>query len=183
MNGEENKVWLKEYESFLQANESVPRDLSEKVHSRIGELLNPSAWLVFTKLLGIHLVVGFFSLSICHQFDMNPFNTSRSLADWFMSVGGHSFCMIGCGVLFLSLSVLAAGYFLSLEETKALRRTGFPQTFALSTVSLALFAIFGAELALTFAGLWLLGALIGGFIATEAVWKVKYARIQKLQRI
>src|SRR5690606_26669721 len=119
------------------------------VSKRMEPLLNPSPFRVFGKLLGIHSVVGFFSLSFCHQFELNPFKTSHSLDNWFMAVGGHSVCMIVCGVLFLGLSVLASGYFLSLEEARALRRTGFPQSFALGTLSLILFHSVGAELALT----------------------------------
>ena len=81
--------------------------------------------------------------------------------------------MIFCGVLFVSLSLSAAGIFLTIEETKALKRTEFLQALSLGVISLGIFAAVGAELALTFAGLWLLGALIGGFVATEAIWKLK----------
>lgn len=183
MSGGNNKEWLKEYESFLKAEEDVPTAVSESVSKRMEPLLDPSPFGVFAKLLGIHSVVGFLSLSFCHQFELNPFRTAHSLDSWLMSVGGHSVCMIVCGVLFLGLSVLASGYFLSLEEARALRRTGFPQSFALGVLSLVLFHTLGAQLALTIGALWLLGALIGGFVATEAVWKVKYARIQRLQRV
>ena len=184
MNGKNSKNgWVKEFEQFMAEDSAeIPEALNAKVATRMEKLLNPSAWSVFKKLLGIHVVVGFLSLLICHQFELNPFRTSISLADWFMSVGGHSVCMIGCGILFVGSSVLASGYFLTIEETRALRSTGFPQSFALAVVSLALFATAGAQLALTIAGLWMLGALIGGFIATEAVYKVKYVRIQRLQR-
>ena len=165
---------MNEYSEFLNAKESpVPQELNQKVLGSIQALLNPNAWNVFAKLLGIHLVVGFFSLAVCHQFGMNPFGTTRSLSDWFMDMWGHSVCMIGCGVIFVGFSILAAGYFLSVEEVKALKRTEFLQTLALGVVSLIVFAAFGTELALTFAGLWLLGALIGGYLATEATWKLK----------
>lgn len=183
MSSENNKEWLKEYESFLNADKDVPPGVSAAVSKRMEPLLDPSPFRVFAKLLGIHSVVGFFSLSFCHQFELNPFRTSHSLDNWFMSIGGHSVCMIVCGVLFLGLTVVASSYFLSLEEARALRRTGFPQSFALGMLSLILFHTIGAELALTIGALWLFGALIGGFIATEAVWKVKYARIQRLQRV
>lgn len=176
MKANDPKEWMKEYSEFVHAEETrVPRELNQKVLSHIQSLLNPSAWMVFAKLLGIHFVVGFFSLGICHQFGMNPFGTTRSMSDWFMDMWGHNVCMVGCGVIFVSFSILAAGYFLTVEEVKALRRTEFLQTLALGAFSLVVFAIFGTELALTFAGLWLLGALIGGFIATEAVWKLKIA--------
>ncbi len=168
------KEWMKEYSEFLNAEEvRVPRELNQKVLGNIQSLLNPSAWMVFAKLLGIHLVIGSLSLSVCHQFGMNPFKTEASLADWVMAQWGHGACMIFCGVLFITLSFLTAGYFLTIEEVKALKRTEFIQSLALGIVSLLIFSFFGAELALTFAGLWLLGVLVGGFVATEAVWKLK----------
>lgn len=174
MKANDPKEWMKEYTEFLNVDEMrVPRELSEKVADNIQLLLNPSAWLVFAKLLGVHLVVGFFSLGICHQFGMNPFGTTRSLSDWFMEMWGHSVCLIGCGVIFVSFSILTAGYFLTIEEIRALKRTEFLQTFALGVVSLIVFAVFGTELAIAFAGLWLLGGLIGGFLATEVTLKIK----------
>lgn len=174
MKADDPKQWMNEYSEFLNSEEiSVPQDLSQAVLGNIQKLLNPSAWTVFAKLSGIHLVVGFFSLAICHQFGVNPFGTTHSLSDWFMEMWGHSACMIGCGVLFVGLTLLSAGYFLTVEEVRALRRTEFLQTLSLGVVSLAIFAAFGAELALALAGLWLLGGLVGGFVATEVVWRLK----------
>lgn len=117
MNGEnKNKDWLKDYEGFLKADEDLPVSVSELTLKRMEPLLDPSPTSVFAKLLGIHAVVGLFSLSFCHQFELNPFRTTYSLDNWLMAVGGHSVCMIVCGVLFLGLSVSASGYFLSLER-------------------------------------------------------------------
>lgn len=165
----DNREWLNEYQEFLNLeNARVPPDLAEKVMKRMDRILNPKASSVFMKIVGIHAVVGFFSLAICRQFDVNPFGTSFSLADVFMRWGGHSVCMIFCGVLYTSLTLAAAGFFLSIEEMRALQRTEFIQALSLSILSLGVFALFGAELALSFAGLWLLGALIGGFLSIES---------------
>lgn len=169
-----NKKWLIEYEAFLNEDSTpVPKDATEKVFVRMQDLINPSAAIVFFKVFLIHLAVGFLSLRICHQFGMNPFNTESSLADWLMAMWGHHICMIVCGTLFLSASILSAGYFLSIEEVKALRRTEVLQTAGLAFFSLIVFAAFGTEIALGVAGLWLFGALAGGFIATEVVWVMK----------
>lgn len=166
--------WLKDFEEFMNGDPvPVPLDASNGVQNRISKLMNPSSWTVFFKILGVHSIVGLFSMAICHQFEMNPFNTSFSLADWFMHVGGHNVCMLGCGFFFIATGIGVSGYFLSIEEIRALRRTEFPQTFALGVASIALFAVFGAELALTFTGLWLLGGLVGGYLATEILWKIK----------
>jgi hypothetical protein len=173
-----SEEWLENYELFLKSESTaVPKDVTERVFSRLKPLINPNAWFVFFKILAIHVAIGFASLSICHQFGMNPFHTDKSLSDWMMAVGGHNACMIGCGVLFISLSLLAASYFLTIEEVRALKRTELRQTLALSIVSLGIFVLAGAEIAVTIAGLWLLGAFIGGFLATEAAMKLKLARI------
>ena len=174
MNQSKDNEWLQDYEEFINGEGAeVPKEIKDRVYNKIQKLINPNAMIVFLKILGIHIGVGFLSLSVCHQFGMNPFNTERSLADLMMSVGGHHFCMFGCGVLFVSVSLLAAGYFLTMEEINALKRTEFLQTLVLGLISLGLFAAFGAELAVGIAGIWLLGGLIGGFAATEAVWRLK----------
>ena len=166
--------WLDDYQEFLsQPKEEVPQKLAENTFLKIQNFLRPSAVKVFLKLLSVHIVTGALSLSICHQFGMNPFNTKQSLADWFMKVGGHHFCMLGCGVLFVGLSVLAAGYFLSVEEVRALKRTEFLQNLSLGLISIGFFAAFGAEMALSIAGLWLLGALVGGVAATGISLKLR----------
>lgn len=170
----ENTEWLKEYEAFLQSeNTAVPSDVSESLFAHMKNLLRPKAKIVFFKILGIHFLVSFMSLAICHQFDMNPFGTEESLSNWMMSVGGHNFCMIGCGVFFISLSFLFAGSFLSIEEVLVLKRTQFIQTSVLGLISLAAFYFFGAEIIFTMASLWLLGAMIGGVLATRTVWALK----------
>jgi len=176
MTSSQNQEWLKEFAEFNNMKEiRVPQDLTEKVWDRMNQLIHPKPSMIFYKILGIHFVVGFLSLSFCHQFGMNPFQTSSSLADVFMQMGGHSFCMFACGALFMGTSLATAGFFLSLEEVKVLRKTELLQNLLLSGLSLGIFAMLGAELALTFAGLWLLGALIAGFLATEALWQLKKA--------
>lgn len=173
MKNQKEQEWLKDYEDFIGSESTVPQGLTTKVFSKIDKLINPNPIMVFVKILAIHLGVGFLSLSVCHQFGMNPFNTEYSLADWFMKVGGYNACMIGCGVTFVSISLFAAGYFLTMEEVIALRRTEFLQNLSLGLISLGLFAAFGVELAVGMAGLWLLGSLIGGFMATMVVARVR----------
>lgn len=174
MKNKKDGEWLQDYEEFLKEDRAiVPQETKDLVFNKIQNLINPNSLIVFLKILGIHLGVGFLSLSICHQFGANPFNTENSLDNWMMQVGGHQFCMIGCGILFISLSLFAAGYFLTVEEINSLRKTKLLQTLALGLISLGMFEAFGAELALGIAGLWLLGSLVGGLAATEAVWRLK----------
>ena len=175
MTNNKSSEWLQEYQEFINSDESVPKDTDQLVYSKIQTLLNPNSLVVFMKILVVHLAVGFLSLSICHQFGINPFNTDRSLADWMMDVGGHHFCMIGCGILFVGLGILASGFFLTIEEVNALKRTHYLQTLVLGLISLGFFVSFGADFAIGIAALWLLGGFIGGFAATETVLRLKKA--------
>ncbi len=174
MNNQNNNEWLNDYEDFLKFEvSSVPQDVTNKVYSKIKMLLNPNASKVFFKILGFHLITGFLSLSVCHQFGMNPFNTEYSLADWFMKHGGYYGCMIGCGVSFVSLGLFTAGLFLSIEEVNALRRTQIRQNLVLGFISLVFFVVFGAELAIGMVSLWMFGSLVGGLVAIEVVALLK----------
>ncbi len=174
MNQQSNQNWSVEYEEFLQADlHLVPEKAESEVLSAVLKLINPHPGFVFLKILAIHLVFGFLSLSFCHQFGINPFNTERSLSEWFMHVGGHQICMLACGIIFVGLSLLAAGFFLTIEEINSLKRTEIFQTLSIGAISLGLFAAFGAQLILSIAVLWLVGGLLGGFIATQLVWRLK----------
>ena len=180
MTSPKDQEWLKDYQEFIQADGAqVPKNIKTQVIYKISKLMNPSAYMVFFKILGLHLAVGFLSLSVCHQFGMNPFNTESSLADWFMRVGGHQVCMFACGTLFVGMSLLIAGYFLSIEEIKALKRTEILQNLALGIISLGFFVAFGAEMAISIAGLWLLGGFVGGVLATQTVWILKQVEFSK----
>lgn len=159
------KKWLEDFKDFVQADGvPVPKDVSENILKRVRADLNPSAWIVFSKLLGIHLVVGTLSLAICNQFGLNPFHTNFSLSEYFMKFG-HSTCMVLCGVLFIGFTIMLGQLFLRREELYVLSRNAPLQVFGLSVLSMAGFIGFGAEVVLGIGILWFIGAMIGG-IAT-----------------
>lgn len=163
----------KDYEIFLSGANTIPAEVNERILTSLKKMIKPNPWRVFVKLLGFQIFIGLLSLSVCHQFEMNPFQTNFSIADWFMSIGGHGFCMLGCGLFYLGLGLTIAGYFMSVEEVRVIKKNEVLQIISLGFISLTLFALLGAELILTFAGLWLLGAILGGFVAAETVFRLK----------
>lgn len=166
----DKETWLKEYTEFSTSDEVA---VAPGLFSNLKKRLFPNPWTVFGKVLAIHAGVGFLSLGICHQFGLNPFNTEHSLMDWFMKVGGHNFCMVACGVFFMTTTYLLANLILNLEELETFRRHEWLQTGVLGLFSLAAFYFFGAELIATFAGLWILGAFIGALLAIEGSYKFR----------
>jgi len=165
------KEWLEDFSDFVRGGEGVkvPEDVSSQILQQIHKEMNPSAWTVFMKLLGVHGVVGTLSLAVCDQFGISPFNTGFSLANYFMKFG-HSVCMTLCGFLFISLTILLGRLVLRSEEIMVLKKNVFVQIPALGALSLGAFMMLGAEVVLGIAALWLLGAAIGGFFATQLLW-------------
>lgn len=162
MNKISEQEWVNDFQEFVKGEGlPVPQKVTDSILAKVRKDLNPPAGIVFSKLLGIHVVVGTLSLAICNQFGLNPFKTNFSLSDYFMNFG-HSTCMFLCGVLFLSLSVALSRTLLRPEEFLVVRKNALLQIFALSMISLGLFSAFGAELVLSFVLLWLVGSILGG---------------------
>lgn len=172
MNPNERDVWIKEFQEFSQIKSESVKVPAGLLHS-VKDRLFPSAWKVFGKIVGIHALVGFLSLGICNQFGLNPFNTTYSISEWFMQTGGHSFCMVLCGVFFIATTYLLGNLLLSLEELEAVRNYEWLQTGVLSLGSLAAFYFFGGEIVLSFGVLWILGALLGGLLSIEGSYRLR----------
>ena len=163
-----------DFEDFVNGESShVPGHVKQRTLSAVQGLLNPKSEIIFFKILGIYLVIGFLSLSVCHQFGINPFQTEWSLDRWLMSFGGHQICMLICGILFVGSSLLVAGYFLTLEEVRVLKRHQLLHILTLGLISIGLFAAFGAELILSIGIIWLVGGIIGGVAAITTLWRLK----------
>jgi len=169
------RQWLQEYHDFLNAEEvSVPPELSQRVLKLIKSKMLPSMPQIFVKLLMLHLPVGILSLFVCDQFGMSPFDTNFSLARYFMYFG-HSFCMFLCGSFFIGGSILISGFILNSHEIRALRKKSYIQSFFLAGISYGSFLMFGAEITLNIAILWLLGAILGGIISSEMIFRLTTA--------
>jgi hypothetical protein len=168
------KEWLEDFKEFVETKGTpVPHEVSQNILQYVRSSLNPSSWLVFVKILSIHFIVGTLSLAICDQFGLNPFHTDFSLSQYFMKFG-HSICMMICGFLFISLSVIFSRFILRQEEFVVLTTNVFMQTLSLSVFSLGVFMVLGAEMALSIALLWVFGAIMGGMITAHAALRLNF---------
>jgi hypothetical protein len=167
---DQKQIWLQDYTEFANS-ESLP--VSTSVFNSLKKKLFPNPWVVFSKVLSLHVIVGLFSLAICNQFGLNPFQTSQSLTNWFMQISNHHVCMVLCGFFFMSTTYVLASAFLSLEEMESIRRVEKLQTSLLVLVSLACFYFFGAQLVATFTLLWLVGAALGAWLSIESSYRFK----------
>ena len=171
----EQKEWLKDFQSFLEADEiTPPRDLSEKILKMVHDDLTASSWHVLSKLALFQAVLGSLSLMICSQFGLG----SGTLVMAFARLGDNM-CMALCGAFFLGLGTLAASYFLKEGEIRLLRQTGYLPILLLGILSLGVFFGFGAEIVASLAFVWLLGGFIGGLVALEVGWYAKALQIRR----
>lgn len=170
MTQDQKELALQDFTEFVNS-ETIA--VSTTVLKSLKKKLFPSPWIVFSKVLFLHMVVGFFSLAICNQFGLNPFQTNQSLTNWFMQISNHHVCMILCGFFFVATTYILAGAFLSLEEMESIRRVEKLQTAILVLISLAGFYFFGGQLVATFTFLWLIGATLGAWVSIESSYRFK----------
>jgi hypothetical protein len=172
MNNEQKNEWLTELTEFSKVKVdfvAVPPALQVSLRKR----LFPNPGLVFSKVLAVHALVGYFSLAICDQFGLNPFQTQQTLTLWFMKIAGHNFCMLLCGTFFMMTTYILSNLVLSLEEIEAIKRHEWLQTGIMGLISLTAFYFFGAELVGAFVLMWILGAFIGGYFSIELSFRLR----------
>lgn len=158
------KEWAEEFKAFLSAPEAKPsRDVQDEIFRVVHQDLNPNIWSVFGKLGGIHFFAGGLSLLLCSQFGVGRGDKMEHL---FMNYGALA-CMVICGALFLGLTSVAAGFILSTEELRKIRKTCYAPIVMLGIASLMVFFFFGAEIVMSLALFWLIGAMIAGALLTE----------------
>lgn len=163
----------RELNQFLSAPEVAPPiSVRETVLARVSAQLNPSSQSVFLKILGIHAIVSLFTLSICSQFGIQSIKIYDAM-DSMMEVVGHTYCMAGCGVLYLGVSAFSLSFLLRSEEIKVIRRHSFLQFACLVGISLGAFLCLGAEVLLLPAALWIVGSLLGGITSLELGWMIR----------
>ncbi len=170
MSEDQNQNLLQDYAEFANTESA---SISVSTLKSLKKKLFPHPWIVFLKVLSLHIFVGFLSLAICNQFGLNPFQTNQSLTNWFMQISNHHICMVLCGFFFMSTTYILASALLSLEEIESIRRVEKLQTALLVLISLASFYFFGGQLVAIFTFLWLLGAALGSWLSIESTYRLK----------
>lgn len=164
--------WEKEFAEFAAAEAvPVPTEISETILNKVSSDLHPSGIRVFLKTAALQTVLGFVTLLFCPQFGIS-LTSSSGIMPYLMKYG-DSVCMLGCGAVFTSLSLLAASLLLKPEEVRALKERQVLQLGFLVVLSLFAFMFLGGEVALSVAVAWSLGAIIGGALSLEAGWSVR----------
>ena len=162
-----------EFKSFMRP--TIAAAMESELLGKLKSRLFPDTKILFLKILFIHIIVGLVSLLICNQFNLNPFQTSQSLSNWFMEVGGHHFCMLACGIFFMAATFIAGNFFISLEELMLIRKHQLLHSLIICLLSLFAFAFFGAKIFSIFGVLWLLGGLIGSLSTITSTTYLRYA--------
>jgi hypothetical protein len=172
MPGNKKTSWENDFKEFLAIQpSSVPSALSERVLTQIHQELNPGSLKVFVKVSFIQFAVGLFTLLFCPQFGIS-FTSGMGLMPYLMKFG-EGICMLGCGALFTSLSLIIVSFGLKPEEIRTLKQHEFLQLASLATLSLGAFLCLGGEVVFTLGLVWLIGAVTGGVITLELGWALR----------
>jgi hypothetical protein len=171
--------WIAEYEEFNNAEPvEPPKHLTETIIGVVHQALNPTVWSVFLKLTLIHAIAGTATLAFCPQFGFGLIS-GMGLMGPFMAFGEQG-CMVGCGAVFMSGSLLTASLILKSEEVRAIRRTRLLQISLLALLSIGIFICSGAGIVVSLAAFWLIGSILGGLITLELGWRIRERLIQRI---
>ncbi|MGE4234163.1 MAG: hypothetical protein AB7F43_12615 [Bacteriovoracia bacterium] len=166
-----SKEWTNDFLEFNSASEiKPPQAVTESIFQKVEKDLNPSSWVVFSKVALIHVVVGFITLLFCPQFGISLVK-GMGLMSLFLKFG-ETACMVSCGAIFLGGSILAATFILRTEEIKIIRRNKFLQIPILGILSFGMFICLGATTISALALAWLVGNILGGITSLELGWVV-----------
>ena len=164
--------WESEFTDFLSTKPvEIPQKLTETVLTKLYKELNPSFLHVFKKISFIHLIVGFFTLLFCPQFNISV-TSQLGLIPYLMKFG-HEVCTFGCGAIFVGVSILVSSFYLKPEEVRVVKKYVLLQLLILSSISLGFFVAAGAEIVLSLGLIWLAGATVGGILSLDLGWALR----------
>lgn len=166
----------KEFAEFMSTKGSTPpQALSEAILARVQTDLNPSALRVFSKLIAIHATTAVVTLSVCPQFGFRVFGQGMGLMHYFMAFGTYG-CMIACGAFFTGMSLLIAALVLRAEEIRKIHQNRILSLGAVTLLSLGFFIMVDADILLSLALTWFVGAMLGSWITLEVGWTLRFGR-------
>jgi hypothetical protein len=145
---------------------SPPAYLDDKVIKFVRSELNPSSWLVFSKLSLLHFLGGLITLSFCPQFGVSLLGNDYGLTKYLFKLGPYG-CTVACGALFIGITIILASLFLNEEEIKTIKKFWPLQLVAICLLSLGSFLMLDAEIILSFGIAWIAGGLLGGLTMLE----------------
>lgn len=163
---ETNSNLQEEFKEFISLSpQNPPAQLSDLVRNQVLSSLQPQMRTVLAKFFLIQAFAVALTLTVCPQFGINPLKI-HGLMGIYMQYGPH-FCMLACGVTVLALSFVISGLLLRFEEWKIIKRLEYWIIPGLAFTVLGIFSAAGELVMLELAGLWLLGAFLGGKAALE----------------
>lgn len=145
----------------------MSKELDEKIKLEIQKRLNPKPHEVAIKVLSVHLLSAFLTLSVCPQFGKKLFNLNIDLMEIFMHIVGPRYCVILCGSFFVATSLLINGLFLNYDELRTIRSHRHLTVFLIVLISFGSFLMFDPILFLESTILWFIGAILGGYVTLE----------------
>lgn len=157
----------REYNDFINSKGAMPpKELDSKIISFVKYDINPNMKIVFLKLLGIQVFIGILTLLFCPQFELS-LTKNYDLYHYFHYTFGIYGCYAICGALFIGSGAIFASYLLRKSEVEKIKMNKLLYYPAISLIVVSLFLLFGAEIYLTVALVWLTGAILGGLLMIE----------------
>lgn len=162
-----NSELNKDFQDFLNSDKFSPsKELDDKILSFVKKDLEPSHFIVFSKLLSIQTFIGVITLLFCPQFNLSLTN-KYDLFHYFHHTFGESICMMICGSIFIGSGAIFASYLLKSSEVRKIHKSNFLYYLSISIIATSVFMILGTNTYIKLISFWFIGATISGILMFE----------------
>lgn len=172
-----------EYLKFTEANDAeVPREMGDKVLSRIIGDIKVNPLMISFKLLVLHVASAVFILQLCPQFNVGGSYSSQVIEKILMQLMqiNHLLCAAFCGVLFLGTSAVLSATVLNQKELFWLKQKAWWTATVITLVSFFYFMYAGDAMQshydIWFSLVWIVSACVASVFIYRAGFQLKCAR-------
>jgi hypothetical protein len=151
----------KDFQDFIQSQESPAKKLDRSVIGLIKQELDPNPWIVFSKLALVQGFIGLITMLFCPQFEFS-LTANHGLFHFFHHHFGEQGCMVACGSVFLGTGAIFASYLLNAGEVRKIKESAFLYYSSIAGLSVALFLMAGAQIYFNLVIFWLAGSILSG---------------------
>jgi hypothetical protein len=152
---------LQEFSKFVEAVPMAPGPaVDTAVRRRVAAELHPPRRRVLARLAAAQSVGGLLTLSVCPQFGVG-FGTHQLFLHGLHELLPPVLFYLACGLIFISLGVLASGLLLRRAELRTLGRLPWSFCLGYGTLAYLLLLALGGEAFVLASLAWIAGAVAG----------------------
>lgn len=165
----------REFAEFVDVEPATPATgVDNTVLNMVARDLRPTPWKIFVKLTLVEVAAGLATLTVCPQFGLGFVRHNALLHDLHVATSPGVFYLL-CGVLFVTLGAVLAGFVLTRHEIRAISHASNRYFALYSILAYLVLVVLSPELFVAASLTWIVGALLGNILGYAAAVRIRQA--------